>query len=203
MPKMDEGRERVLLIAASILVACVVGSIPKPQAVRGRVSAKPSHWSQAPFNGRSGILRKIDNLFPPSGRAEDRHVREIERFWRKNTVCMVSNNHSECGRLTALWLTLSMHRRLEDRIRELCAKALTAQESELDAILSALRSAVREHPSVSGDSLPRGLSALRGMGNCRTGALPKLKKGRPNPTDRSCSTKTQDNRKERGPCSTE
>jgi hypothetical protein len=32
-----------------------------------------------------------------------------------------------------------MHRRLEDRIRELCAKALTAQESELHAILSALR----------------------------------------------------------------
>ena len=38
-----------------------------------------------------------------------------------------------------------MHRRLEDRIRELCAKALTAQESELHAILSALRSALREH----------------------------------------------------------
>jgi len=38
-----------------------------------------------------------------------------------------------------------MHRRLEDRIRELCAKALTAQESELDAIHSALRSALREH----------------------------------------------------------
>ena len=38
-----------------------------------------------------------------------------------------------------------MHRRLEDRIRELCAKALTAQESELHAVLSALRSALREH----------------------------------------------------------
>jgi hypothetical protein len=38
-----------------------------------------------------------------------------------------------------------MHRRLEDRIRELCAKALTAQESELHAILSALRSALRAH----------------------------------------------------------
>jgi hypothetical protein len=36
-------------------------------------------------------------------------------------------------------------RRLEDRIRELCARALTAQESELDAILHALRSALREH----------------------------------------------------------
>ncbi len=38
-----------------------------------------------------------------------------------------------------------MHRRLEDRIRELCAKALTAQESELHAIFHALRSALREH----------------------------------------------------------
>ena len=38
-----------------------------------------------------------------------------------------------------------MHRRLEDRIRELCAKALTAPEPELDALLSALRSALRDH----------------------------------------------------------
>jgi hypothetical protein len=38
-----------------------------------------------------------------------------------------------------------MHRRLEDRIRELCAKAVTAQEPELHAILNALRSALREH----------------------------------------------------------
>jgi len=38
-----------------------------------------------------------------------------------------------------------MHRRLEDRIRELCAKALTAQEAELPAIVSALRSGLREH----------------------------------------------------------
>jgi hypothetical protein len=38
-----------------------------------------------------------------------------------------------------------MHRRLEDRIRELCAKALTAPESELHAIFHALRSALREH----------------------------------------------------------
>ena len=59
---------------------------------------------------------------------------------------MVSNNHS------GTWDTdgtsgppCSMHRRLEDRIRELCAKALTAQEPELDVILYALRSALREH----------------------------------------------------------
>ena len=38
-----------------------------------------------------------------------------------------------------------MHLRLEDRIRELCAKALTAQEPELHAIFHALRSALREH----------------------------------------------------------
>jgi len=36
-------------------------------------------------------------------------------------------------------------RRLEDRIRELCAQALTAQAPELDPILSALQSALREH----------------------------------------------------------
>jgi predicted component of type VI protein secretion system len=36
-------------------------------------------------------------------------------------------------------------RRLEDRIRELCAHAVTAQESELESIFSALQHALREH----------------------------------------------------------
>lgn len=38
-----------------------------------------------------------------------------------------------------------MKRRLEDRIKALCAKALTAQESELEAIISELRAALLEH----------------------------------------------------------
>jgi len=38
-----------------------------------------------------------------------------------------------------------MQRRLEDRIKALCAKALTARESELTATISALRSALQEH----------------------------------------------------------
>ena len=36
-------------------------------------------------------------------------------------------------------------RRLEDRIRELCVKALTVQESEMDSIFSELRLALQEH----------------------------------------------------------
>jgi hypothetical protein len=36
-------------------------------------------------------------------------------------------------------------RRLEDRIRELCARAISAQESELDSIFFALQQALREH----------------------------------------------------------
>ena len=36
-------------------------------------------------------------------------------------------------------------RRLEDRIRELCRSALTANNSELEKIFSALNSALREH----------------------------------------------------------
>lgn len=36
-------------------------------------------------------------------------------------------------------------RRLEDRIRELCCKALSAQDSELEAVFSELKSALREH----------------------------------------------------------
>jgi RecJ-like exonuclease len=36
-------------------------------------------------------------------------------------------------------------RRLEDRIRELCAKVSVAPETELDAALSELKSALHEH----------------------------------------------------------
>jgi hypothetical protein len=35
--------------------------------------------------------------------------------------------------------------RLDERIRELCAKAVTAPETELEAILRELNSALREH----------------------------------------------------------
>jgi len=38
-----------------------------------------------------------------------------------------------------------MHRRLEDRIRALCARAVKAQDSELDAIFSALKFELGEH----------------------------------------------------------
>lgn len=37
------------------------------------------------------------------------------------------------------------YRRLEDRIRQLCAKALMAEDAELGAICVALQSALREH----------------------------------------------------------
>jgi hypothetical protein len=45
------------------------------------------------------------------------------------------------------WCTLGdvPYRRLEDRIRELCAKALTAQDAEMEAIFVALQLALREH----------------------------------------------------------
>src|SRR5580704_5380607 len=42
------------------------------------------------------------------------------------------------------YASINPRRRLEDR-RTLCAKVLTAQESELGAILHTLRSALREH----------------------------------------------------------
>jgi hypothetical protein len=44
-----------------------------------------------------------------------------------------------------LWRKSPMLRRLEDRIRELCATALTAEEPQLEIILSELQSALREH----------------------------------------------------------
>jgi len=37
------------------------------------------------------------------------------------------------------------YRRLEDRIRGLCAEALAAQDSEMDAIFLALQLSLREH----------------------------------------------------------
>jgi hypothetical protein len=48
----------------------------------------------------------------------------------------------------AVWLIAFCRvpsRRLDDRIRELCAKAVTAQDSELDAIFSELNGALHEH----------------------------------------------------------
>jgi hypothetical protein len=44
-----------------------------------------------------------------------------------------------------LWRTLSMFRRLEDRIRELCALAVSAEEPELEIVLAELQAALREH----------------------------------------------------------
>jgi hypothetical protein len=37
------------------------------------------------------------------------------------------------------------YHRLEDRIRELCAKAITSGDSEFTSVMSELRSALREH----------------------------------------------------------
>ena len=36
-------------------------------------------------------------------------------------------------------------RRLEDRIREMCRRAIKAQNSELDEVFSELKAALREH----------------------------------------------------------
>lgn len=62
-------------------------------------------------------------------------------------------------------------RRLEDRIRILCSKALAAQHSELDAIFLELNSALHEHTK-----------RLRKM------AVRRLASGEPNqPPERRCA----------------
>jgi hypothetical protein len=66
-----------------------------------------SPWFPLLCNGQSVSCGRLITYSHHQGRSEDRHVQGIERFRRKNTVCMVSNNHSGCGRLRALWLTLS------------------------------------------------------------------------------------------------
>lgn len=43
------------------------------------------------------------------------------------------------------WRSLLVLRRLEDRIRELCAKALMASGPELASVLEDLKSALHEH----------------------------------------------------------
>ena len=50
-----------------------------------------------------------------------------------------------CANLRAPLAQSPMLRRLEDRIRELCALAVTAEEPELEIVLSELQSALREH----------------------------------------------------------
>ena len=58
---------------------------------------------------------------------------------------MVSNHPSTLCEPTSNSGAVPMLRRLEDRIRELCAMAVTAEAPELEIILSELQSALREH----------------------------------------------------------
>ncbi|MFZ3266504.1 MAG: hypothetical protein WA172_21050 [Terriglobales bacterium] len=52
-------------------------------------------------------------------------------------------------------------RRLEDRIREMCGRAVTAQNSELDAVFSELKAALREHAKRLGNVAGRKLTGNR------------------------------------------
>jgi len=61
-------------------------------------------------------------------------------------------------------------RRLEDRIRELCAQAVSAQDSELDEIFSALQLALREHTEKIRKLAAAKLTAWRPRGVELTGA---------------------------------
>ena len=67
--------------------------------------------------------------------------------FRASTECTVSNNHLTCGKLRHSGPLTLMLRRLEDRIRELCRRAvlLTEDSAELHEILEQLRASVREH----------------------------------------------------------
>jgi hypothetical protein len=63
-----------------------------------------------------------------------------EKEFRASTECTVSNHHPTSAKLSA------MHRRLEDTIRELCAKVgLTRDSVELDKLRVQIRTSVREH----------------------------------------------------------
>src|ERR1700680_3860019 len=64
----------------------------------------------------------------------------------ESTECPVSNDHLTCGKLLALWPASSMLRRLDDRIRELCDRAVKSQDPvELHNIFSQLRAAIKGH----------------------------------------------------------
>jgi len=68
--------------------------------------------------------------------------------FRASTECTVSNNHWTCvGNYRHSGPLTLMLRRLEDRIRELCRRAvlLTEDSAELHEILEELRASVREH----------------------------------------------------------
>jgi hypothetical protein len=65
-------------------------------------------------------------------------------------------------------------RRLEDRIRELCARAVTAEESELGSIFSASQSALREHNERLRKLAAAKLSTWRPRGGSTTIAAPSF-----------------------------
>ena len=65
-----------------------------------------------------------------------------------------------------------MHaRRLEDRIRQLCAQAVTAQDPELHGILSSLQSALREHTDRLRKLAAAKLAAWRPRGGTAAGLV--------------------------------
>jgi hypothetical protein len=63
---MDEGRKRVLAIVAGILVA---RHLKNPEDLRdGRPSPRTESLVAATVQWAERIMRKIDSLFPPSGK---------------------------------------------------------------------------------------------------------------------------------------
>lgn len=78
------------------------------------------------------------------GRSSEKHLKGGDVVPLDSTVCPVSNSSRYLSTISIV--TTVLNRRLEDRIRELCAKAVvTRDEEELSLILAQLRAALREN----------------------------------------------------------
>ena len=85
-------------------------------------------------------MRFSSRLTPALGERQDTVSQwaHIQCVWYRTII-------GRCANLRAPLAQSPMLRRLEDRIRELCASAVAAEEPELETILSELQSALREH----------------------------------------------------------
>jgi hypothetical protein len=118
-----------------------------------RKQAPPSLYS---FVDRGNHNRRFPHLTHATLSGLSLRFRPLPKFVSNNYS--ISRNLGDCH---------PMLRRLEDRIRSLCCKALTARDNEMDAIFRDLRSALHEHT----DRL-RQLAAVK-LFSAKDGLLPE------------------------------
>jgi hypothetical protein len=142
-PENQERRDSRLIIPVIAPVSnggqprtCKPTLITKSQLGRkATIQRSASRTTRPTFPSRSSAQRQSKAMCSLVAQQESVNLRNV--LYRTVTERVEDWRH--------FWPNSSMRRRLEDRIRDLCAEALAAQEAELGPTLSKLRSALHEH----------------------------------------------------------